>query len=80
MRAVIECVASAGGEAWRSDGLELDEPPDDEGTEGPGDVLSVQRVRFDCSEQYVAAVVGGSGHTWSVTIMVTIKEHRDHQL
>jgi len=45
---------SAGGEAWRSDGLELDEAADDKGTEGPGDVLSVQQVGFESSEQDVA--------------------------
>jgi hypothetical protein len=49
-----ECPVSAGGEAWRSDGLELDEAPNDKGTEGPGDVLSVQQVGFESSEQDVA--------------------------
>jgi len=50
-----ECPASAGGEAWWSDGLELDEAPDDQGTQGPGGVLSVQQVRsFESSEQEVA--------------------------
>ena len=50
----IECAASAGGEPWRSDGLELDQASDDEGTQGPGDVVPVQQVGFECSEQDVA--------------------------
>jgi len=32
----------------------LDEAPDDKGTEGPGDILSVQQVGFESSEQDVA--------------------------
>ena len=53
-----ECPASAGGDAWWSDGLELDEASDDQGTEGPGGVLSVQQVGFESSEQDVAVVCG----------------------
>ena len=32
----------------------MDEAPDDQGTEGPGDVVSVQQVGFESSEQEVA--------------------------
>jgi len=50
----IDSAASAGGETWRSDGLELHQPPDDQGTQGPDDVVSAQQVGFEGSEQDVA--------------------------